>query len=287
MPTSRRFAPLRLCVRTIALSVALTSIALAAEEPGITVSAIGEAKVKPNRLEIEIKASAAAELTGDAVVKYRDALRRTKESFDKLKIDKLELVDRGTNVASSSPGDNQNGPVMRPGMQQSAVKPEVNITKSLRLSVTGIDKLSEEELVGLVAKLLDAAKDAGVSVGSDSNSSLVARMNGMSMPSEMVTFVADDPSAARKQASEDAFRQAKEKAQRLAAMAGSGLGGVLSMEEATGPAGSEESLQAKMIELIYGNGQKGSEEPRLVSSTLVEMPVRVNLKVRFALEGKK
>lgn len=280
------FAPLRLCVRTIALSIALTSIALAAEEPGITVSAIGEAKVKPNRLEIEIKASAAAELTGDAVVKYRDALKRTKESFDKLKIDKLELVDRGTNVASSTPGENQNGP-MRPGMQPSAVKPEVNITKSLRLSVTGIDKVSEEELVGLVAKLLDAAKDAGVSVGSDANSSLVARMNGMSMPSEMVTFVADDPSAARKQASEDAFRQAKEKAQRLAAMAGSGLGGVLSMEENAGPAGNEESLQAKMIELIYGNGQKGSEDSRLVSSTLVEMPVRVNLKVRFALEGKK
>jgi uncharacterized protein len=276
-------------ISTTAFAIFLLSAvaSAAAEEPGISVSAIGEAKVKPNRLEIEIKATASAELTGDAVVKYRDALKRTKESFDKLKIDKLELVDRGTNVASSSPGDNQNGPVMRPGMQPSAVKPEVNITKSLRLSVTGIDKLSEEELVGLVAKLLDAAKDAGVSVGSDANSSLMARMNGMSMPSEMVTFVADDPSAARKQASEDAFRQAKAKAQRLAAMAGSGLGGVLSMEEAAGPAGNEESLQAKMIELIYGNGQKGSDDPRLVSSTLVEMPVRVNLKVRFALEGKK
>lgn len=268
----------------ILLSSAVVSIA--AEEPGITVSAVGEAKVKPNRLEIEIRASAAAELTGDAVVKYRDALKRTRESFDKLKIDKLELVDRGTNVASSSPGDNQNGQVMRPGMQQSAVKPEVNITKSLRLSVSGIDKLSEEDLVGLVAKLLDAAKDAGVSVGSDANSSLMARMNGMSMPSEMVTFVADDPAAARKQASEEAFRQAKEKAQRLAAMAGSQLGGVLSMEESAGPAGTDESLQSKMIELIYGNGQKASDDPRLVSSTLVEMPVRVNLRVRFALEPK-
>src|SRR5437016_13854102 len=108
----------------------------------------------------------------------------------------------------------------------------------------------------------------------------MARMNGMSVPSEMVTFVADDPAAARKQASEEAFRQAKEKAQRLAAMAGSQLGGVLSMEESAGPAGTDESLQSKMIELIYGNGQKASDDPRLVSSTLVEMPVRVNLRVR-------
>ena len=278
-----RFIRLKLFLIAAVSAVAIPAMA---DEPGITVSSIGEAKIKPNRLEIEIKAGAAAELTGDAVVKYRDALKRTKESFDKLKIDKLELVDRGTNVASSAAGENQNGP-MRPGMQQTGVKPEVNITKSLRLSVSGIDKLSEEELVGLVAKLLDAAKDAGVSVGSDGNSSLIARMNGMSMPSEMVTFVADDPSAARKQASEDAFKQAKEKAQRLAAMAGTQLGGVLSMEESTATSGREESLQERFIETIYGGGQKAPEDPRLTSPTLVEMPVRVNLRVRFALEGKK
>jgi uncharacterized protein YggE len=286
MPAFCHFAPLRLCARTIVLSIALTSIALAAEEPGITVSAIGEAKVNPNRLEIEIKAGAAAELTGDAVVKYRDALKRTKESFDKLKIDKLELVDRGTNVANSAPAANQNNFNM-PGNQQGAVKPEVNITKSLRLAVTGIDKLSEEELVTLVAKLLDAAKDAGVAVGSDSNNSLLMRMNGMSMPVAMVTFVADDPSTARKQASEDAFKQAKEKAQRLAAMAGAQLGGVLSMEEGPAASGREESMQERLIETIYGGGQKAPDDPRLTSPTLLEMPVRVNLRVRFALEGRK
>src|SRR5262249_40794909 len=151
----------------LAVFVVSTVVATAAEEPGITVSSVGEAKIKPNRLEIEIKAGAAAELTGDAVAKYRDALKRTRESFDKLKIDKLEFVERGTNVAKSAPAANQNNFNM-PGNQQAAVKPEVNISKSLRLSVTGIDKLSEEELVTLVAKLLDAAKDAGVSVGGDS-----------------------------------------------------------------------------------------------------------------------
>src|SRR5262249_20221227 len=161
-------------------------------------------------------------------------------------------------------GDNQNGPV-RPGMQQAAGKPEVSITKSLRLSVSGIDKLTEEELVGLVAKLLDAAKDAGVAVGSEGNSSLIARMNGMSVPSQMVTFVADDPSAARKQASEDAFRQAKEKAQRLAAMAGAQLGSVLSMEETPATSGREESMQERLIETIYGGGQKAPDDPRLTS----------------------
>src|SRR5262245_61859669 len=126
MPASYCFAPLRLCVRTVVLVFALTAIAVAADEPGITVSAVGEAKVKPNRLEFEIKASAAAELTGDAVVNYRYALKPTKESLDKVKSDKRELVDRGTNVASSSGGDNQTRPI-RPGMQQSAIKPEVNI----------------------------------------------------------------------------------------------------------------------------------------------------------------
>ncbi|HTQ40355.1 MAG TPA: SIMPL domain-containing protein [Pirellulales bacterium] len=257
-----------------------------ADDSGILVSATGESTIKPNRLEIEIKASASAELTGDAVVKYRDALRRAKEAFEKLKIEKLELEDRGMNVANSAAGNNNvNGFV--PNGAAPTAKPEVNISKSLRLSVTGIDKLSEEDLVSLVAKLLDTAKDAGVSVGNDANNSLMMRINGMSTPVAMVTFVADDPSTARQAASEKAFTQAQQKAQKLAEMAGAQLGPVLSMEEGGASSGKQESLQERMIEMIYGGGNSNTaEDPRLTSSLLIDMPVRVNLRVRFELEPK-
>jgi uncharacterized protein len=275
--------PVLLCV---GLLLALHGISRA-DDTGISVSATGESTVKPNRLEIEIKAAASAELTGDAVVKYRDALKRAKDAFEKLKIDKLELEDRGMNVANSAAGGNQQFVNVVGGNQQAAAKPEVNISKSLRLSVAGIDKLSEEDLVSLVAKLLDTAKDAGVSVGNESNNSLLSRINGMSTPVAMVTFVADDPSTARQAASEKAFAQAKQKAQRLAELAGAQLGPVLSMEETSGSSGRQESIQERMIEMIYGSGGGSAPaDPRLTSPLLVDLPVQVNLRVRFGLEPK-
>ncbi len=71
-------------------------------------------------------------------------------------------------------------------------------------------------------------------------------------------------------------------------MAGSQLGPVISMEETIGGSGKQESLQERMIEMIYGGGQSnGPEDSRLTSSLLIDMPVRVNLRVRFALEPKK
>jgi uncharacterized protein YggE len=257
---------------------------IAAEDAGVTVSATGEATVRPNRLEIDIKAAASAELTGDAVVKYRDSLKRVKEAFDKLKIEKLELIDRGMNVANSAAGGNVNAVVMNGG-NQPAVKPEVSISKTLRLEVTGIDKMSEEDLAQLVAKLLDTAKDAGVAAGPESNGGLVMRM-GISMPSTVVTYVADDPSAAKTKASEDAFRQAKQHAQQLADLAGARLGPVLSMEETSASGGREPSMQENVIRTIYGIGNATNDDTRLTSPTLLDMPVRVNLKVRFALEPK-
>ena len=85
--------------------IGIASIANA-DEGGITVTATGEATVKPNRLEIEIKSVHSAELTGDAVVKYRDNLRRAKEAFEKLKIENLQVEDRGMNVANTAAGGN-------------------------------------------------------------------------------------------------------------------------------------------------------------------------------------
>src|SRR4051812_47510502 len=66
-----------------------------AEDTGISVTGSGEATAKPNRLEIDLKANASAELTGDAVVKYRDSVRRAKEAFEKLKLERLTIGDRG------------------------------------------------------------------------------------------------------------------------------------------------------------------------------------------------
>src|SRR5262245_39047096 len=140
-----------IAVAMAAWLVDVRSFAADQEPAGITVSATGEARIKPTRMEIEIKASAAAELTTDAVVKYREALKHAREAFEKLKVQNLSISDEGVNVAGNG------GPTVSPYLNQAqenqtTVKPEVAISKSLRLKVSRIDKMSEEEVVALTAR---------------------------------------------------------------------------------------------------------------------------------------
>src|SRR5205085_168527 len=63
----------------------------AADDEGIRVSGVGQVLAKPNRLEIDVVAAGAAELTGDALVKYRESLKRTIDAFDQLKLKNLKV----------------------------------------------------------------------------------------------------------------------------------------------------------------------------------------------------
>src|SRR5262249_12461345 len=63
-------------------------------EPGITVEGTGEARSVPDVVEINLKLTARAELTDDAVVKHRDARKRAMETFKALKLDNLKIDER-------------------------------------------------------------------------------------------------------------------------------------------------------------------------------------------------
>jgi uncharacterized protein len=258
---------------------------------GITVSAEGETKVKPNKLEIVVKTSVSAELTGDAVVKYWDALKRAKEAIDKLKLDNLQVLDQGVNIAGSGAGAMPNG-VYQVATPAGIVtqggsggpKQEVALSKSLQLAISGIDKLSEEEVIGLVAKLLDAVKDAGLATNSV-NTNGETGPDGQPLASPLVVFVADDVSAARKHATEQAFQRAKEKAQQIAELSGGVLGPASAVEETAAiSANNDDSAAMGMLAAIYSGGTLTGNDVSVKSSLLAELPVRVSLRVRFALQ---
>ena len=74
---------------------------------GIAVYGTGELTARPNMVEIDLHVSGKAELTGDALVKYRDAKKRLLEALDKLKLpglstDELVTDDRRRHVRSTS-----------------------------------------------------------------------------------------------------------------------------------------------------------------------------------------
>jgi uncharacterized protein YggE len=107
------------------------------------------------------------------------------------------------------------------------------------------------------------------------------------MSSSVVTFVVENIDEARQKAYQDAFTQAKSRAQRLADLAGAKLGRVLSIQESFEAESSHESQgMARMMAMVYGfaNAQGEAKDLRVTSEKLADIPIRVTLKVRFDLE---
>ena len=275
-------------IASIFLTTLLSALSPAARggEGGITVSGTGEVLAKPTRVEIDLAAGAAAELTGDAIVKYENSLRRTLEVFKKMELKNLKIEQRSLSFESTSGAAAAANVFAAGDGAPSTAKSQIDITRSLRVVLTETDKLSEQELMETIGRLLDAAKDAGAKIGSGASNALMMRMMGEAAASTpVVTFVVEDAAAAREKAYQAAFNQARARAARLANLAGQQLGRVESVEEGAETAPQDDaSVQERMITAIYGVSSKSDEEDsRLTSQKLADIPVRVTLRVRFAL----
>ncbi|HWB10451.1 MAG TPA: SIMPL domain-containing protein [Pirellulales bacterium] len=260
-------------------AVVLLSFASGAEaqQPSITVSGTGEVLARPDCLEIDVRAAASAEITGDAVVKYQDALRRIQGALAKLGMKELTIEQRDLRFAS---GDDESGQgpvfVVQP-QPAAAAKSTIHVTRSLRLLVRGIDKLSEVDMVGMISKLLDTAKDAGAIVGRSTGSNMFSHMveeNGDA--TAVVHFIVENAEELREEAYRKAFAEAKTRAQRLARLAGARLGKAISVDE------TETSVMT-----VYGAPTAGHDKSRLSSDRFTDIPVRVTLRVQFALDDEK
>lgn len=264
------------------------SAAAAAEEQGILVTGTGEVKAKPNRAEIVLKTAGTAELTGDAITKYQDSMRRTKQAIEGLKLPSLEVTAEGLGVATAG-GQAGQQVVFNNGNQAANVKLEMAISRSLRVALTGLEAMPEDELIQTLARILDAAQDSGAKLGSAADqNALMARMVGMTgTGSAAVTFVLDGAEELREQAYQKAFAHAQRRAERLAKLAGAELGAVLSVTESIASGGDNAGVQERLIAAMYGIGGKSEkDDQRVISDRFEEIPVQVTLQVRFALQPK-
>ena len=265
------------------LVTCLVSLAGAAEEEGIVVFGSGEVMAKPNLLEIEVRASGQAELTGDAVVKYDDALRRIRGAFTKLQMKELTVEERELSIASGGEATGGAGVVMI-AQNTTPAKPQFHITRCLRLAVRKIDKQPEAEVMATISKLLDTAKDAGATVGKEGGTAAVLQMMGQGGgPSPVVHFAVEHPEELLEKAYQKAFDEATARAKRLAKLANSRLGKALFVEEVVATTAKEKGLEERMISAVYGVETAPNDEGRLSSDKLIDIPVRVTLRVRFAI----
>jgi uncharacterized protein YggE len=249
---------------------------------GITVAGKSTVMARPNLVEIDLSVSASSELSADAIVKYRDARRKLRDAFTALKLGNVALEERGLKVDSKGSGYS---PYFFDYSPNTRTKTEVQLTRKLVVRGNDIRKMDEDAVLQLVAKLLDVAQDAGGHVGPEQqNDYYYWRWGGQS--SSLVRFVVEDFDKLKEEAYEKAVADARARAERLARLGKVELGPILAISEVAVPGDTSPGGNP-----YYGDGNPNAddEQPnrkRLVTSKLQEVPVRVELMVRFGVISK-
>lgn len=247
-------------------------------QAGISVYGTGETVAKPDLVEISLRATAAAELTGDAIIKYRDTKRRTLEAFDKLKLEKLEIEELGVSLSDQASAEAMQ--MMWRGMPTTTTKAKVEISSALQLRLAGIRDNTAEQVMETVGKLLDTAKDSGASIGPTQSEMQMAWRYGQQANSTLVRFIVRDLNKLREEAYESAVNDARKRAQRLAKLNGIKLGEVMSVQEVQ-VSGDDQQI----VTTPWGQAlpNKKPHEPEISSEQFTEIPFRVKLLVRFSI----
>lgn len=250
--------------------------------PGISVYGNGEMVAKPNLVEISLRATASAELTADAIVKYRDTKRRTLEAFEKLNLGKLDVQELGVSLTDQTSAEQMQN--MWRGMGNvNTGKTKVEISSALQLRLSGIRDLSAEQVMETVGKLLDTAKDSGASIGPTAAEMNMAWRYGQQPNSTLVRFILTDLNKMREEAYQNAVSDARTRAERLAKLNGVKLGGVLGVQEIS-VSGDDQQTTTTPWGQVIPNGKSKNREPEVSSEQFTEIPFHVKLQVRFAIE---
>jgi uncharacterized protein YggE len=250
---------------------------------GLTVAGKGSVKARPDRFEIDLDVSAASELSADAIVKYRDAKKRLADAFANLKLDNVEVVEEGLLVDQKNAMQN---PYYYNYGAAPAGKAEVQLSRRLVVKCSKIRGMEEEAVVQLVAKLLDVAQDAGGQVGSQNMNMPYYYYYNYGYPQAgLVRFVLDDFEAQEEKAYEEAVADARRRAERLARLGGVELGPVVAIREVVVPGEGQVPSSGNSIG-AQPSDEDESDSKRLVSSKFEEIPIRVELLVRFEVHPK-
>lgn len=255
---------------------------------GITVTGWGQAMARPQSLELHVKVTGNGQLGVDALARF--------EQY------RSELADIVTAFAPQRATMHAGGIVVTPGGDPSAYwqtltpggQPavgELAVSSICRITIAGLEDLSEKQVVELVSSLVDKLRDSGLTLLPAQNAQALEPgvANDVYVAPVLVGFVLEDVSEAQARARELAFRNARDSAEAMAKLAGMRLGPVVAMQEISSgfdfapypaPTGSDWSDE---LDVDVPAVSPGASELRLVSRTSGPVPIRVGLQVRFAL----
>lgn len=273
-------------LRLAAIGVVLlagTSIAAAATDEGIVVRGDGSAKARPTQVEMAATLSAEAPLAADALVKFHDAKKRAIAAIEALKNPDLTVESGGVSVNSGAMDANTQMMIMR-GMSAPNTTKSVRLTETSQIVLDHADKLKPDELLEKLLKIIDVAKDAGFQIGPAPATNyweMQMRAQEGDTSSATVAFKLPDSTPLRDAAYKSALHDARDKAQRLADLAGVKLGRIISVHDAESP----KSENGAMIMYFYGslNNKDSSAGKSIAGPTSGDLVLHTSLEVQFEL----
>jgi uncharacterized protein YggE len=245
--------------------------ALRAEEKRLAVSGSARVEQRPDVMEIAVNVSAGGHMTADALKKFRSNRRRGVEAINKLKIKGLEVKGSGISVVSSALVQQFR---QRFGNMQQGSDGDTNFSETLTFVVPAIDRLTDEQVQDLVAKILDAAKDAGLTLGfpNDQNPYVY---NYNSFRPQVVFFRVADAEAVRQKALDLAAKDARSKAEQMAKRLNLTIGNPVTVRDS-----SSRQFNVNRQVVNAGNSDSASAES---SPTLHNMTIEAVVNVEYEI----
>lgn len=207
----------------------------AAEGKRLAVNGTGHVEVRPDVMELSATVTANAELTSDALKKFRENRRRGVEAVNKLKVKGLETKGSGISILSNA--TIQQFQQNFGNAQQQMSPTHTTFSETITFMVPGIDRLSDEQTQELATKILDAAKDAGLSMG-QSFDPYRRYYDYSTYRPQIVFFRVENADEARQKALDLAAQDARKKAERMAKRMGVTLGKAVSVREGSNRPGN-------------------------------------------------
>ncbi len=267
-----------LLVVGLALLIA-NSTSFAQGRTGISVKATGTVKLRADVLELEGHVSGNAELAGDAITKYRSNRQRAVEAIEALQVPALKVNSGRIDITSAMDAAAQQA--MQRGMAAvaSANRP-LNVSEPLSIRIDGIDKLTNEEIMETLVKILDAGKDAGITLGAKAGQPAYNPYTGgyNTSGTALARFRLSDVEGSRQKAFEDAMKNATRQGERLAKLAGLKLGKVRSINESAATAPQTQQFNPYMA---YMTQDSDKEAELFTSSSLQDITVSAVIDVEF------
>jgi uncharacterized protein YggE len=268
-----------LLVVSLALLI-VNSTSFAQSRTGISVKATGTVKLRADVLELEGHVSGNAELAGDAITKYRSNRQRAVEAIEALQVPALKVNSGRIDITSAMDAAAQQAMMRGMAATASANRP-LNVSEPLSIRIDGIDKLTNEEIMETLVKILDAGKDAGITLGAKAGQPAYNPYTGgyNTSGSALARFRLSDVEGSRQKAFEDAMKNATRQGERLAKLAGLKLGKVRSINESA--ATSPQTQQQFNPYLAYMTQDSDKEAELFTSSSLQDITVSAVIDVEF------